>query len=46
MEKKKIKAFLEVLGNFFANYPQKTRYISENTTEVCERQKLTIEDVF
>lgn len=40
MEKKKIKVVLKVLGNFFGNYQETTRYISENTKEVCERQKL------
>ena len=46
MERRKLKAVLEVLDNVSVNYPETAQYINKNMKEVYEREKLTVEEVF
>ena len=46
MGKKKLRVTLEVLDNASTKYSEKAQYIKQDMKEVCEREKLSVEEVF
>lgn len=46
MDKKKVRVTLEVLDNASTKYTETAQYIEQNMKEVCEREKLSVEQVF
>lgn len=46
MEKIKLKFVLDVLDNVSVKHPETADFIEKNMKEVCERQKLLVEEVF
>ena len=46
MHKKKIKVVLEVVDTISVHCPETTQYMKENRKKVCEREKLTVEELF
>ena len=46
MGKKKLRVTLEVLDNASTKYPETVQYVKQDMKEVCEREKLSVEEVF
>ena len=46
MDKKKVRVTLEVPDNASPKYTETAQYIEQNMKEVCEREKLSVEQVF
>ena len=46
MDKKKLGLTLEVLGSVSTKYLEAAQCIEENMKEACEREKLSVEELF